>query len=60
MKAEIAAAVRANYEAQRAAMVAGNADALGDLLADGFTLDPHDRLPTAQRRSGWPTSVRAQ
>jgi hypothetical protein len=37
-KAEIAAAVRANYEAQRAAMVAGNADALGDLVADGFTL----------------------
>jgi len=33
-----AAAVRANYEAQRRAMVAGDADALGALLADGFTL----------------------
>jgi hypothetical protein len=37
-RAEIAAAVRANYEAQRDAMVAGDADALGGLLADGFTL----------------------
>jgi hypothetical protein len=33
-----AAAVRGNYEAQRRAMVAGDADALGALLADGFTL----------------------
>jgi hypothetical protein len=32
--AEIAAAARANYEAQQAAMVAGDADALGALLAD--------------------------
>jgi hypothetical protein len=33
-----ATAVRANYEAQRQAMVDGDADALGALLADGFTL----------------------
>ena len=33
-----AAAVRANYHAQRDAMVAGDADALAVLLADGFTL----------------------
>jgi hypothetical protein len=30
--------VRANYDAQRQAMVAGDADALGALLAEGFTL----------------------
>jgi hypothetical protein len=36
--AEIAAAVRANYKTQRDAMVAGDADALGALLAPGFTL----------------------
>ena len=35
---EVAAAVRANYEAQRDAMVAGDADRLGELLTDGFTL----------------------
>jgi ketosteroid isomerase-like protein len=33
-----AAAVRANYEAQCRAMVAGDADALGALLAEDFTL----------------------
>jgi ketosteroid isomerase-like protein len=32
------AAARANYEAQRRAMVAGDADALGALLAEDFTL----------------------
>lgn len=32
------AAIRANYAQQREAMVAGDADALGALLADGFTL----------------------
>lgn len=37
-RTEIAAAVRANYQAQRDAMVAGDADALGALLTDGFTL----------------------
>ena len=37
-RAEVAAAVRANYEAQRDAMVAGDADSLGELLTDGFTL----------------------
>jgi hypothetical protein len=37
-EARTAAAVRANYEGQREAMVAGDADALGELLADGFVL----------------------
>ena len=36
--ADVAAAVLDNYEAQRQAMVAGDADALGDLLADDFAL----------------------
>jgi hypothetical protein len=36
--AETAAALRANYAAQRQAMVAGDADGLGSLLADDFTL----------------------
>ena len=35
---EIRAAVLANYERQRRAMVAGDADALGALLAGDFTL----------------------
>ena len=35
---EIRAAVLANYEGQRRAMVAGDADALGALLAGDFTL----------------------
>ena len=35
---EIRAAVLANYEAQRQAMVAGDADALGALLATDFAL----------------------
>jgi hypothetical protein len=35
---EIRAAVLANYEGQRRGMVAGDADALGALLADDFTL----------------------
>jgi ketosteroid isomerase-like protein len=35
---DVAAAVRVNYESQRQAMVAGDADALGALLADDFTL----------------------
>jgi ketosteroid isomerase-like protein len=34
----IAAAVRANYAAQRQAMVDGDANALGELLAEDFTL----------------------
>ena len=37
-EAGIVAAVRANYEAQCRAMVAGDVDALGALLADGCTL----------------------
>jgi hypothetical protein len=36
--AAVESAVRANYAAQRRAMVAGDADALGALLADDFTL----------------------
>jgi ketosteroid isomerase-like protein len=36
--ADVAAAVLDNYEAQRQTMVAGDADALGDLLADDFVL----------------------
>jgi hypothetical protein len=36
--ADAEAAVRSNYEAQRAAMVQGDADTLGALLTDGFTL----------------------
>jgi hypothetical protein len=35
---DIEAAIRINYAAQRDAMVAGDADALGELLAEGFTL----------------------
>jgi hypothetical protein len=35
---DTAAAVLANYEGQRRAMVAGDADALGALLAEGFSL----------------------
>src|SRR4051794_40566463 len=34
----VKAAVRAGYEAQRDAMVAGDAEALGEQLAQGFTL----------------------
>jgi hypothetical protein len=37
-EAETDATVRCNYEAQRQAMVAGDADALGALLGDDFTL----------------------
>jgi hypothetical protein len=37
-RAHTVEAVRANYEAQRDAMVAGDTEALGALLADGFTL----------------------
>jgi Domain of unknown function (DUF4440) len=36
--ADVAAAVLDNYEAQRQTMIAGDADALGDLLADDFVL----------------------
>jgi hypothetical protein len=37
-EARIAEAVRANYAAQRRAMVAGDAEALGNLLSGDFTL----------------------
>jgi hypothetical protein len=37
-RAEVEAALRANYDQQRAAMLAGDADALGGLLFAGFTL----------------------
>jgi hypothetical protein len=36
--AEVAEALKANYDAQRAAMIAGDADALTELLADDFVL----------------------
>jgi hypothetical protein len=36
--AGVETAVRASYDAQREAMVAGDAHALGDRLAHGFTL----------------------
>ena len=35
---DVESAVRASYAAQRRAMVAGDADALGALLSDGFVL----------------------
>jgi hypothetical protein len=56
-RAEIAAAIRANYEAQRDAMVAGDADALRALLAPGFTLTHM----TGYRQSGaeWLADVRS-
>ena len=37
-RAQIAAAVCTNYQAQREAMVAGDAEALAALLMNGFTL----------------------
>jgi hypothetical protein len=49
--AAVESAVRANYAAQRRAMVAGDADALGVLLADDFTLTHMTgyRQPRAER-----------
>jgi len=56
-RAGIAVAVRANYEAQRRAMVAGDADALGALLADGFTLTHMTGYP--QPMAEWLADVRS-
>jgi hypothetical protein len=56
-RAEIAAAVRANYQAQREAMVAGDADALGALLTDGFTLT--HMTGYLQPRAEWLADVRS-
>jgi ketosteroid isomerase-like protein len=50
-------AVRAHYEAQRRAMVAGDADALGALLADGFTLT--HMTGYRQRKGEWLADVRS-
>jgi hypothetical protein len=52
-----AAAVRAGYEAQRDAMVAGDANALGALLADGFILT--HMTGYRQPRAEWLDSVRS-
>jgi ketosteroid isomerase-like protein len=54
---EIRAAVLANYEGQRRAMVAGDADALGALLADDFTLV--HMTGYRQPRAEWLADVRS-
>ena len=56
-EAGIAAALRANYEAQRRAMVAGDADALGDLLGADFTLT--HMTGYRQPRAEWLADVRS-
>jgi hypothetical protein len=48
-------AVRASYDAQRHAMVAGDAEALGDQLAQGFTLT--HMTGYAQARQEWLAQV---
>ena len=53
----VAAAVLASYEAQRRAMVAGDADALGALLADDFTLV--HMTGYRQPRAEWLADVRS-
>jgi hypothetical protein len=55
--AERAAAIRANYEAQRDAMVAGDAEALGALLDDGFTLT--HMTGYVQPKAEWLADVRS-
>jgi hypothetical protein len=50
--AELAAAIRANYEAQPDAMVAGDAEGLGALLAEGFTLTHMTGQPAQGRVAG--------
>lgn len=49
--------LRSAYEAQRDAMVAGDASALGDLLADGFTLT--HMTGYVQDRDDWLADVRS-
>src|SRR4051794_38764541 len=55
--ATVAATVRAQYQAQLRAMVHGDADALGALLADGFTLTHMTGL--RQGRAEWLADVRS-
>jgi hypothetical protein len=52
----VAAAVVANYEAERDAMVAGDADALGRMLAEGFTLT--HMTGYRQPKEEWLTDIR--
>jgi hypothetical protein len=54
---EIRAAVLANYEGQRRAMVAGDADVLGALLADYFTFV--HMTGYRQPRAEWLADVRS-
>jgi hypothetical protein len=56
-RAQAAEAARTNYQAQRDAMVAGDADALGALLADGFTLTHMTRY--LQPKVEWLADVRS-
>jgi hypothetical protein len=56
-RAKIAAAVRANYEAQRDAMIAGDTDRLGELLTEGFTLT--HMTGYRQPKGEWLTDVRS-
>jgi hypothetical protein len=56
-EAGIAAALRANYEAQRRAMVAGDADALGNLLGADSTLT--HMTGYRQPRAEWLADVRS-
>src|SRR4051794_8711865 len=53
----VTAAVRANYDGQRQAMVAGDAEALGALLADDFTLVHMTGYP--QPKAEWLADVRS-
>ncbi|MCF4119917.1 nuclear transport factor 2 family protein [Antribacter sp. KLBMP9083] len=55
--ADHVAALRASYAAQCRAMVAGDADALGRLLADGFTLT--HMTGTVQSKEQWLADVRS-
>jgi hypothetical protein len=56
-RGNVDAAVRGNYEAQRDAMVAGDSDALGALLADGFTLT--HMTGYSQPKDEWLAEVRS-
>ena len=57
MNTPVAQEVRAGYAAQRRAMVAGDADALGALLADGYTLTHMSGF--RQRKAEWLADVRS-
>jgi hypothetical protein len=54
---QIGAAAMANYEAQRDAMVAGDADRLDGLLGEGFTLT--HMTGYVQTRAEWVADVRS-